>query len=139
MLIKKHLHPRTDDHGQPVELKSPSQATSLSSWADPSQIATVVPDGPLPASLNGIALATWTEAPTTAAGWEEQARQDALELTEPPMVNVPGKLAASGVVILEDDGRVWVVSPSNGFGGYVNTFLKGKLDPGIGLRAALNK
>ena len=51
------------------------------------------------------------------------------------MVNTPGKPAASGVVILEDDGRVWVVSPSNAFGGYVNTFPKGKLDPGLSLHA----
>ena len=39
------------------------------------------------------------------------------------------------IVVVEDDGRVWVVSPSNAFGGYVNTFPKGKLDPGMGLRA----
>lgn len=131
----KLLHPRTDDQGRQVELKSPSQPTTLSSWADTNQIATVMPDGPMPASLNGIALVAWAEAPTTAAGWEGQATLDAQDFTEPPMVNVPVKSAASGVAILEDDGRVWVVSPSNGFGGYVNTFPKGKLDPGIGLWA----
>jgi ADP-ribose pyrophosphatase YjhB (NUDIX family) len=131
----KHFHPRKNEAGQPFELTAPSQPTSLLSWADPNQIATVIPDGPVPANLNGIALAAWTEAPTTAAGWEVQATLDAQDFTEPPMVNVPGKSAASGVAILEDDGRVWVVSPSNGFGGYVNTFPKGKLDPGIGLRA----
>lgn len=51
------------------------------------------------------------------------------------MARVPGKAAASGVVILEDDGRVWVVSPSNAFGGYTHTFPKGKLDRGLSLRA----
>ena len=131
----KHLHPRKNEAGQPFELTAPSQPTSLSSWADPDQIATVIPDGPMPASLNGIALTTWAEAPTTAAEWEEQATLDAQDFTEPPMVNVPGKSEASGVAILEDDGRVWVVSPSNGFGGYVNTFPKGTLELGIGLRA----
>lgn len=131
----KHLHPRQNDAGQPVELKAPSQPTDLSSWADPEQLATVTPDGPVPASLNGIAWAAWSAAPTTAAGWEEQAGLDARDFTEPQMVAVPGKSAASGVVILEDDGRVWVVSPSNGFGGYVNTFPKGKQDPGLSLRA----
>ncbi|WP_238544018.1 NUDIX hydrolase [Acidovorax sp. KKS102] len=40
-----------------------------------------------------------------------------------------------GLGILEGDGRIWVVSPSNAFGGYVNTFPKGKLDWGLGLRA----
>ena len=38
------------------------------------------------------------------------------------------------MVVLESDGRVWVVSPSNQHGGYVNTFPKGKLDSGLGLR-----
>ena len=30
--------------------------------------------------------------------------------------------------MVEPDGRVWVVSPSNRFGGYANTFPKGKND-----------
>ena len=51
------------------------------------------------------------------------------------MTTATGKAPASGVVIFEADGRVWVVSPSNGFGGYVNTLPKGKLDSGITLRA----
>ncbi len=132
----KHLHPQKDEKGQPVELKAPSQATTLSSWGDPNQIATVTPAGPMPASLNGIALAAtrdWVQ--THTAGWEQQLAIAALNFTEPPMVKHPGKTAASGVVILEDDGRVWVVSPSNAFAGYVNTFPKGKLEPGLSLRA----
>ena len=35
----KHLHPRTDDAGQPVELETPSRPTALASWDDPGQIA----------------------------------------------------------------------------------------------------
>jgi len=135
MLIVKSYHPRKDDHGREVELKAPSKPSSLASWADPNQIATVTPDGPVPTDLNSIALAAWNDAPTQASGWEEQAALDTQEFTEPPMTSVPGKTAASGVVILEHDGRVWVVSPSNAFGGYVNTFPKGKLDPGLSLRA----
>lgn len=131
----KDYHPRHDNHGQPVELKSPSQATTLKSWADPRQVATVTPDGPVPANLNGIAFADWVEVPTTAADWGKQLLLKASAFTEPPMPHVPGKAPASGVVILEDDGRVWVVSPSNAFGGYVNTFPKGKLEAGLSLRA----
>lgn len=33
---------------------------------------------------------------------------------------------AAGVVIREPDGRVWVVAPSNAFGGYKATFPKGR-------------
>lgn len=129
---KYHLRP--DDHGQPVELKAPSQATDASSWSDPGQIATITPGATGPAAVNGIVFAYWVKAPTTVAEWEVLAAQGATSTTEPPLVTAPGKAAASGVVVVEDDGRVWVVSPSNAFGGYVNTFPKGKLDRGLSLR-----
>jgi 8-oxo-dGTP pyrophosphatase MutT (NUDIX family) len=48
----------------------------------------------------------------------------------------PGLAPAAGAVILEDDGRVWLVAPSNGFGGYAATFPKGRLDPGTSLPCA---
>lgn len=130
----KNFHPRKNDAGQPYELKQPSQPTSMASWNDPRQKATVVPGGPMPEGLNGIEMLSWADAPTDASDWERLAERQE-PFTEPAMVTVPGKPPASGVVILEADGRVWVVSPSNQYGGYVNTFPKGKLDPGLGLRA----
>lgn len=131
----KSFHPRKDDFGRLVELKAPSQPTSFSSWDDPHQIATVIPDWPLPASVNGIDVLSWSDAPTDISSWVNLAAQQAEDFTEPPMASAPGKSAASGVVILEGGGRVWVVSPSNAFGDYENTFPKGKLDPGLSLRA----
>ena len=131
----KSLHPRKNEFGRLVELKSPSSPTSLESWAEPLERATVIPDGPMPLTLNGIDVRSWTVAPENTAGWLNLAAEQTEDFTEPPMTTAPGKPAASGVVILEGDGRVWVVSPSNQHGGYVNTFPKGKLDPGIGLRA----
>lgn len=131
----KQFHPHKDEAGQPVELKQPSQATSMASWADPRQMATVVPGGPMPERLNGMVVLSWTDAPTDVAGWEKLAEQQQEAFTEPAIASVPGKPPASGVVVLESDGRVWVVSPSNQHGGYVNTFPKGKLDLGLGLRA----
>jgi ADP-ribose pyrophosphatase YjhB (NUDIX family) len=97
----------------------------------------------MPGHLDGIDVSAWSDAPIHRAGWERLAQQDpeqndehkASSFTEPPMVIAQGKSAASGVVVLEGDGRVWVVSPSNAFGGYVNAFPKGKLDPGMSLRA----
>ena len=130
----KQFHPHKDEAGQPVELKQPSQATSTASWADPRQMATVVPDWPLPERLNRIDVVSWVDAPTDVPGWEKQAAQQ-MHFIEPAMASVPGKPPASGVVVLESDGRVWVVSPSNQHGDYVNTFPKGKLDLGLGLRA----
>lgn len=131
----KTYHPRKDEHGKPVALKSPREPTALSSWSNPNQIASVIPDGPMPESLNGVAFAEWTEAPTTLGGWTKQLMKGAQAFEEPPMPSVSGKLPASGVVVLEDDDRAWVVSPSNAFGGYVNTFPKGKQDLGLCLRA----
>lgn len=135
MLIVKTLHPRKDDAGRQVDLKAPSSPNGLESWGDPLERATVISDGVMPTSLNGIDVRSWTVAPENTAGWLNLAAEQTEDFTEPPMTTAPGKPAASGVVILEGDGRVWVVSPSNQHGGYVNTFPKGKLDPGMGLRA----
>lgn len=78
----------------------------------------------MPAVLNGIALTPCAPALPAAA--------DAI--TEPPFVLPPGMKAAAGAVVVENDGRVWLVSPSNGFGGYRATFPKGRLDPGGSLQ-----
>ncbi|MBL0245045.1 MAG: hypothetical protein IPQ22_13975 [Rhodoferax sp.] len=118
----KHYHPCKNDKGQPVELAHPSKATDLSTWSQAGQIATVIPDGPMPEQVNHLAISPWVNAPSNAAGWEQLA--SASNFDEPPMKTEPGKPAASGAVVIEPDGRVWVVSPSNGFGGYSHTFPK---------------
>ena len=51
----------------------------------------------------------------------------------PPLAVVPGKAPAAGAVVLEPEGRVWVIHPSNAFGGYRATFPKGKQEPGLSL------
>jgi 8-oxo-dGTP pyrophosphatase MutT (NUDIX family) len=73
----------------------------------------------MPAVLNGIALAP-VVMPATAHE----------PVDEPAFVLPPGMKAAAGAVVVEDDGRVWLVSPTNGFGGYSATFPKGRVDPG---------
>lgn len=131
----KTYHPRKNDKGQQVELFHPSQPTDASTWRQADQIATVTPDGAMPSEVNHLAIASWSDAPHDTAGWEHLA--GASKFDEPPMPVVAGKAPASGAVVIEPDGRVWVVSPSNGFGGYIHTFPKGKLDPkeGLSLRA----
>lgn len=128
------FHPFPDDDGRPVRLLRPSMPTPLPHWRDPGAIATVVPGGATPACLNGIAVAPWAAAPTYGAGWGALAGGLALE--EPPFAQPPGTAAAAGAVVLEDDGRVWLVAPSNAFGGYAATFPKGRADPGAGLACA---
>jgi len=89
-------------------------------WADPARIATVIPGGAMPAVLNGVEVAA---RPLTLP-------TDAEAIAEPPFLLPSGMKAAAGAVLVEDDGRVWLVSPSNGFGGYSATFPKGRLDAG---------
>ncbi|WP_288378380.1 NUDIX hydrolase [uncultured Massilia sp.] len=128
------IHPKRDEYGRPVSLKAPSAATHPDSWHDPLHIATVVPGGAMPASLHGIAFTPWASAPVDDAGWSAVAGHDA-PFDEPHFEPAPGKRVAAGVVIEEPDGRVWVVHPSNAFGGYPATFPKGTRDPDMSLRA----
>lgn len=119
-------HPRRDDQGQPVRLLKPSVPTDLDAWSDPAALARVVPDGPMPSAVNGLAIASWQAIPQDIAAWE------ALASTMPvddPLFHVPkGFKRAAGVVVRESDGRVWVVAPSNAFGGYRATFAKGGME-----------
>jgi ADP-ribose pyrophosphatase YjhB (NUDIX family) len=78
----------------------------------------------MPESVGGIPFRSWANVPTNAAAWEKLVEEATLE--EP--VFAGKKKPASGVVSVEQDGRVWVVSPTNEFGGYTNTFPKGKLE-----------
>jgi ADP-ribose pyrophosphatase YjhB (NUDIX family) len=125
MARMKTYHPRPNDQGNPVELKHPHQPTAFAAWGQPNCLATVTPDSPMPATVAGLAIAAWQAAPTSNAGWKQLAATMAFE--EPPVTAATvGLLPASGAVVVEPDGRVWVVSPSNWFGGYANTFPKGK-------------
>lgn len=128
------FHPHPNDDGGAVHIRHPSTPTPLSHWEDAMHIATVVPGGALPAALNGIAFTPWHDAPASAHGWSRCAAYP--DLAEPPFALPPGLAAAAGAVILEDDGRVWLVAPSNGFGGYAATFPKGRVDPGTSLPCA---
>ncbi|MNO78543.1 NUDIX domain protein [compost metagenome] len=97
-------------------------------------MATFVPDGDVPASLNGVPLRAWKDYPRTNEGWDYVEGVDD-ELYEPPFHLTPGKKAASGVVIEEPDGRVWLVAPTNQFGGYEASFPKGTAEPDLSLQA----
>ncbi|MFO1412946.1 MAG: NUDIX hydrolase [Burkholderiales bacterium] len=131
-----HWHPRRDEHGARVALWQPHAPTPLDTWADAKACATVVPDGPMPEAVCALPFVPWREAPRDGAGWEHLAAQ--ATFGEPKFVPAPGKKPASGAVIVEPDGRVWVVAPSNRHGGYAATFPKGTLDPKAGLSLRAN-
>ncbi len=123
--LRAICHPCPDDDGQPVFIERPSSPCDPAAWDDPAQVATAVPGGCVPASLNGIAFA--------AAGLADLPPP--APIAEPPYVLPPGLRAAAGAVVVEDDGRVWLVAPTNAYGGYAATFPKGRVDAGAGLQS----
>jgi len=127
-------HPQKDHHGETVTIKEPSTPTALETWTDPDAVATVVPGGAMPAELNGVALAPWSDHPHTDEGWEYLPEVDDT-LDEPPFHAPKGKHASAGVIIREPDGRVWLTHPTNAFGGYKCTFPKGTAEEGMSLQA----
>lgn len=129
-----HHHPRLGENGKPVQIHQPSHASSHTTWHSPDAVATFVPDGDVPASLNGVALRAWKDHPRTVEGWDYVDGVND-EIWEPAFHLPPGKKAASGVIIEEPDGRVWLVHPTNQFGGYHASFPKGTAEPELSLQA----
>lgn len=95
------------DHWE-YEYWKPKQQRKLSS-----KIEEFFPGKPVKGSLNGI---PFDDKKPERFEWLKD---------EPPIKQVPGKRISAGVIMVEPDHRVWVVSPSGGFGGYKNTFPKG--------------
>lgn len=96
----------------------------------PEGVVVIPAGGKLPVrALNGVKFAPW-RAPSDWAAVEGQA-----DLEEPEFIVPKGKQAASGVVIREPDGRVWMVQPKGGYGGYDATFPKGRTEEGLSLQA----
>ena len=85
----------------------------------------------------GVALKPWTP-PNSDAGWARVEGQDPHLETAPP-TPVRGKSIAAGVIVMEPDGRIWTVRPTNGWAGYINTFPKGTQESGLSLQATAIK
>lgn len=136
--LPSHIHPQLGDHGDPVMIHHPHHPSGHSTWHNPDAVATFVPHGDVPLSINGVPIRPWLDAPKTVEGWDYlPGIKDDLE--EPPFVLKPGKKAAAGVVIEEPDGRVWLVAPTNAFGGYVASFPKGTADDELSLQGTALK
>ncbi len=120
------VHPKPDDSGDPVVIERPSKPSPMAAWSHPDRTAAVAPDGRVPKTLHGVALKPWVSPPTSATEWETLAEASMIEV---PAFKAPkGFAPAAGVVIREPDGRIWLVCPTNQFGGYEVTFPKGRLE-----------
>ncbi len=133
-----HYHPQLGEDGSPVVVKNPSAASAPSTWHNPDAVATFVPGGDAPLSINGVHLRRWKDRPNTVEGWDyvDGINDD---LDEPPFDLPKGKKAAAGVVIEEPDGRVWIIHPTNQFGGYSASFPKGTCEPELSMQASALK
>jgi ADP-ribose pyrophosphatase YjhB (NUDIX family) len=131
-------HPAPKEDGSLHQINEPSTASPEATWADPAAVATFTPGGPVPADLNGIPFAPWTDAPSTPEEWDWVSGQDGY-LIEPDFELAEHKQASAGVVVEEPDGRIWVIHPTNKFGGYSGTFPKGRIEEDINLQASAIK
>jgi 8-oxo-dGTP pyrophosphatase MutT (NUDIX family) len=127
-------HPQPDEHGRKVRLHAPSCAANLDGLADPRAAVTFVPGSVCAGVLDGVALVPCARDMVDTACLGAGAGA-ATALAEPPFILPPGRQAAAGAVVREADGRLWLVAPSNGFGGYAVTFPKGRVEPGLSLQA----
>jgi ADP-ribose pyrophosphatase YjhB (NUDIX family) len=91
----------------------------------------------MPERVGSIPIETWMNAPDTPADWSALAGEQPVR--EPDFQGKPGYARAAGVVVREPDGRVWLVAPSNAFGGYQATFPKGTLTDGLSAQATALK
>ncbi|MDO5531334.1 NUDIX hydrolase [Sutterella sp.] len=124
------FHPQPDENGSPVPVFTPTPATSAETWLEPTLSATCsVTERPvLPRSLNGI---DFTEEHLGEDDWKHLMKQYRRWKDAP--TPVIAKRRTSGLVIVEPDGRYWIVHPTNQFGGASATFPKGRLEPGLSL------
>lgn len=130
-------HPCLDEHGRRLRLVAPSSECNLALLADPQASLTFVPGSRCAGMLNGVALADCPPAEIEQALAFVQAQPQPIE--EPPYRLAPARQAAAGAVVAEPDGRIWLVAPSNAFGGYQATFPKGRVAPGVSLQATAIK
>lgn len=118
---KTVFHPKRDESDDRVELKSPTSPSASSNWEIVTEIATFVPGGACPAKLNGIPFQPVRDANDVL--FQRYARKNSFA---EPAFNCPeGYKPAAGALVVEPDGRVWLIHPSNQYGSYHLTFPKG--------------
>ena len=120
-LFESTFHPELDDSGRPVKIRSPHTNSPTDHWDAADRLATIVPG------------ATHLDAHTMFVPNSDGSSQSMThaDFDEPPVDNPSGKPLSAGVIIHEDDGRVWVAHPTNQFGGYSATFPKGRVESGL--------
>jgi 8-oxo-dGTP pyrophosphatase MutT (NUDIX family) len=87
---------------------------------------------PDPPDLHGVPFKPFKPP----ADWSKVEGQ--ADISEPPL-NSKGKKVGAGLLMREPDGRVWIIKPTNAYGGYEYTFPKGGREKGHSLQATAIK
>lgn len=106
-----------------VTIERPDVSSPAKNWLDNSKIASVVPGDHNSVPSDILSFKSY-QSPNDWSGQNVNYRYAG------PIIgasNTNGKKLASGTITVEN-GRVWVVHPTNQFGGYSATFPKGKLE-----------
>lgn len=129
---KNIIHPQKGEYGNDVIIKNPSSNTSSHSFLYPDSIACVVPgdSSNVPTSLYGVAFSEYTPP----NDWNTDSGINK-GLVEPLIKEPKGKRIATGIVIREPDGRVWIHEPTNHFANTQHSFPKGKTEDSLSLQA----
>lgn len=119
-------HPRLR-RGKKVEIMTPALPTGPDTWHDASAIAVFVPGGTCPAAICGIPMqqATLPSHGNCLAGLVGDGRQDPEWAMSAGQTDLTRK---AGAIVVEPDGRIWVMEPTNHYWGTVTSFPKGTLD-----------
>ena len=135
---KPHL--KQDDKGGNVTVNYPSKASTPETWTDAGKTATWTPGSKAPDQLGGVKMAPWKNVPKSIDEWAKVPGQNPkLEDHNPFEPSKLGGKVGAGVIIQEDDGRIWLTKPTNEFGGYVHTFPKGTIENGLSMQASAIK
>jgi ADP-ribose pyrophosphatase YjhB (NUDIX family) len=138
-----NVHPKKGEKGEKVSINNPSQPTGKDSWEDPDSIVIFTPGGEVPQVLNGIGFEKASDLENDVKNFGGVNAFDNIlgadEYHQDTIIGIEKFLdsakrdnlePASGAIIVEPDGRIWTVSPTNGYGAK-NTFAKGRLEKGL--------
>jgi 8-oxo-dGTP pyrophosphatase MutT (NUDIX family) len=76
--------------------------------------------------LNGVPISH-----VSSRSWKRHRDKKINEPPWPKGKRAAGKRQATGVIVMEPDGRMWVYKPSMNYAGYENTFSGGGLEKGL--------
>lgn len=121
--MKRRANPRVAGPGEmksrprPEPRLTPEEKAVLAQIEDPREVVTFTKDGPVPPQYN---------KPVDKPDLGQK------EIWAPELKSKGGKPISTGAIVIDEaTGKVFLVKPKGGFGGYEHTFPKGKLAKGL--------